>query len=848
MSLYNGVASVTLDGDKELALTLVPQGERLLYKVQQIRRTSGCHTFSMSERVDNHRYIRATSSGEINQIYVYVDLRASHQEIIVKKEPVNGGYPDFMSGVVQPGRIFVDTKTITDPIKPDVIVEFDSLKNYTPTAQSYYYFGQRELAQEREPTLTSDGPQTLARLAVEPDITTFPERVGADRNNERASQHLGARASNYSGRMAMAVQIILGIGKLEFGKFFPPNSQAGVLVTETLQNVEDRTKVRTTIDERATVVASDPTDPNVLTVTEQKYAHAAAAQGVKLAYKYVYDCTHGIVEGDNGTMWLVEISVTRGVIAMLLPIFPKSTLESYKQHAADVSDLDMYKALEELKCMPTGRTFPTHDTYDRMKADGLIMQLASPEELQEFYDLSPYSTELGWAFSRDGREAHNTCFGYNANGTGVQRGFHYKILISIGDVRKNRQPGQNIATYAQANLVLQDEGPLYAGAYNSVQTRLPFKVHDPLIGGLLSHDANSDYVIPEGSVPRCETTVFVCFIDNTLHAVKYYFNAAEGYKNEVDGEVPECAYGAGWSITHTSGATGFPKSMYTAEHDDREPYTASVVATDTQYSFVGELPPSASNDLSNPVWMYGTRGLLFNVRSSSESEVGRVVTSQIVVPQHCREAYYYATCDITATHTSTTSSHYVVANNTYAYWGVDGQFTNFNGYPVGSMPFGWDGCTDASDGQPCGPIRRPDKKVVCEYHYEDECLDQFSSSWAGICDDMGSWQGGGTAPAPESTTTTTPNKATAKLFFVTREGEIEIRPFTGEQYQLRWMDISPDVDGNVQNMAATYSTIGDQFIIYQVHIDGGWAYAGTSPGGADYDFVAAPNQCIIGIS
>src|SRR5690606_32127967 len=166
--------------------------------------------------------------------------------------------------------------------------------------------------------------------------------------------------------------------------------------------------------------------------------------GVQIRYDYKFSRTHGITKGEDGRLWLVEISSNRGVLVRPLPAFPGSDHPSFLTEARARGDEALVYAVEQFGCLPTGEAFPVpRDTFNRLIERGEIQQLLTPSDLSEFYRCSPYSSAMGRAFNDDGTEAHNTAYYYAPDG--YQRGVWYQINISIGAIRENWRPGEPLA-------------------------------------------------------------------------------------------------------------------------------------------------------------------------------------------------------------------------------------------------------------------------------------------------------------------------------------------------------------------------------------------------------------------
>lgn len=143
----------------------------------------------------------------------------------------------------------------------------------------------------------------------------------------------------------------------------------------------------------------------------------------KVLYDFRWARCHGLTQDEDGNWWLVEISVTNGVLAMRLPLLTES---------ADVRidvDNDLEQWLETtFGGIPSGKSFRTGADLTADIADGRVFRLATTAEMADYFDKSAFSPTMGWSFSPTGSEAHNTCYAYDGDEV---HSYHYKIEILI---------------------------------------------------------------------------------------------------------------------------------------------------------------------------------------------------------------------------------------------------------------------------------------------------------------------------------------------------------------------------------------------------------------------------------
>jgi len=459
------------------------------------------------------------------------------------------------------------------------------LSTFAPTAQ----------CRRNYPGMPS-GRQGSVRLAVQPWSGNDETQVGgAD------SQYTNLKPSMYSGKMCAVVQAVMGLGRIRISK-----------------------------------LSDTPVGAN--SNNTPKYLKEVKANGVQIRYDYKFHRTHGIYTGADGVLWLVEIGINRGILARPLPIVPKSRSNAFRDSAAARSDSDLLAVYDELGCFPSGEAFPNTPTELQQAIDrGDVLRLMPADGLKDFYKNSPYSTACGWAFSDDGSEAHNTAYGYESDSAVTQTGYHYQINISIGAMQTPRIRNTPIST-GSASLIIQSKAPLYGAG--RIGKFLPIKFHEPLIGGLLSHDASPKEAT---TPPLCDTTMMVCFDEGQLKTVKFYFNPATDLVSEVeDSRYPgECLYAGEWSIVEKSGTRSIPRMMYTNDIDDRRTRVDYVRETNIKSRDLGFDPPQFSDFLESPEFCAVFRYRVFEKTTKIVATSGDNLGSVVIIPQGSRSAYYY---------------------------------------------------------------------------------------------------------------------------------------------------------------------------------------------------------------
>lgn len=523
------------------------------------------------------------------------------------------------------------------------------------------------------------GRQSSKRLAV-PVPGEFKREWGSPGDTVVFTQTRVPKPSMWSGLMAKVVQVLFGLGRIN------------------------------------PAMLRDPNVPGPL----PKYAEDIKATGVQVRYDYRFMRTHGIYKNEK-ELWLVEISAQNGVLAMPLPIFPGSDSEKFRKDATKNNDTNMVTALDAIGALPTGEAFPTGRALQKKIASGDILRLKTVEEMREFYDKSAYSSALGWAFSPSGSEAHNTAYSYDSDG--VQYGYWYQLSISLS-TNKKREQGGPIGS-GSAQLTIQRRGALYTppGKYSF----LPFKFHEPLIGGLLSHSAPAH----GSSIPDCDTPMFVTFVNGSLKVASFYrVSKQDVIDSTEDSRTPgECMYEGSWTIHTISGSRSIPPMAYTNDIDPREVLSTTESTTKITVSPMGFDPPKFGDYIEAPEGCFVTRNKVFREHTTSETKMGSSKNSMFMWPDKEREGYYFFVgkrYDGGRSGMESVKYLYLRDPNTYFGWRKLLYF--------GSIPWPQDkGCSR----DVCGG-KHTNRKIVCYDHIMDGACQEFADSggWAGICDDI----------------------------------------------------------------------------------------------------------------
>lgn len=332
------------------------------------------------------------------------------------------------------------------------------------------------------------------------DVSGQPIPAGSG----HSSQYYGSiAASMYSGKIAKAVQIILGYGKLK--------SKKSALMHQLF--------------------------------------------GVQVKYDWRWARCHGITEATDGRLWLVEISINNGVIAMPLPVF-SNTVKGTAIYSYCLSSNQnvLRESVRLFGGLPSGGTFPPSyikpaelslnpnaKTLSEAIESGDVIRLATTAQLSDYFEKYPVSHWHGWSFKQNGREAHNIAL-YD---TPERKSFHFKLDLQIGDsVRESqRHLNQPIAS-GSAALTVVANGPVRPTSFSFLLT----KSGDT--SGLFS---TIESMTPGSDAEPTKTPIFVCHIADELVVIN---------QHKVNGVDLSESYPPGRTVLNIDGSYSFIPQVY----------------------------------------------------------------------------------------------------------------------------------------------------------------------------------------------------------------------------------------------------------------------------------------------
>lgn len=291
-------------------------------------------------------------------------------------------------------------------------------------------------------------------------------------------------------------------------------------------------------------------------------------RGTEVKYMRSWAKCHGVLLDSDNKPWLVEISID-GVLAMRLPV----------DKGSDKSKTDAEKqAVLLFGGVPSGKAFPVGAKLEAGLLSGEVIRLSGPTEVAPFFANNAFVPYLGWSFSPDGREAHNTCWNTSPTDASQPIGKHYKLVMDIS-ISSGVPSGS-------AALSMVEEGPL-----NSLGLDVFLFVSPD--GAVTKAPGKIDYAPPTQSGP-----VFVCHIDGVLEVVRIFTEAYQPGRTVSDnpgGTLPP--YSDSIQTTIYGGARVYAKSskvQTTSQVDTHRPITVASRSTITteSYSFYAPNYPS----------------------------------------------------------------------------------------------------------------------------------------------------------------------------------------------------------------------------------------------------------------
>ena len=644
---------ILLEGNVDGANSLVQDCIEIANALQVWKETQGIPSVTRTVNLSGGAYVVVglLQHQQAMRITVPVaqtfDLPDFYQDI----ESVNTtGVMDVISGKVTNERIELEEATFPDPnnLGQDLTQEYKLLQGFTPTTPTADRYSDEERRR---------------RLAVEEPAIFKP--AGAPPSSVILSQYARVSSSCYSGAMRRLVQLLFGVG------------------TPSLPIWEQRWMEQ---EDKPPLVDGDLFEVGEL--GESAFGlYDDVSPSVAIGYDYRFSKTHGVSFDVEGNPWLIEIS-SGGVFATKLEMDPVSLSQEGRYRYLLVSP-ELSGFFEEFGGFPTFNNFPVGEERTLYEKAGEVVELLSASDMSDFYSKSAFSSEVGWSFDDEGREAHNCCSGSE---DGLGTGEHYAVRLGLEgetlpaltgyrselaalipnaklwETNKCRRMSQidaksiveTFANNAEAglqqfrdlqvtptliftcSLVQESKGILYNPS--SIEGMPQIKFFEPLFFGLVSWDFSAHDL--GAYVERCDGPMFVTHVGNGLDIVRYAADFRPRETPEAVATRQICQFTGRWSYTTSGGTPYLAGNFYSNRWDFREEITPDVSGTIYDGTPIG-VRGWFSTTIFFGTCLYAGSNSYFGVNWSTNATTGRSLTVSVVIPAYTREAYYMTKIDTT---------------------------------------------------------------------------------------------------------------------------------------------------------------------------------------------------------
>ena len=738
-----GPARVTFSGDEVAAKAFLGEALHLLRNTEERARLSGLTSLGAQWRLTDDAYCYAVVAGTISAVHIV----AGHLSQDETKIAIPVAVPDFVSGVVRGGTIE------TVPAK-DKEPAYKVLSTFHPT----------------QPCATAYpipvGYQKIARLQVEPYSAFSDLKNPSESGKPVYSQYVRLKPTMYSGAMRQVVQALMGFGRQR-------------------RNGSHETSLYETF-----------TSPTTGVGVSAQYAKDVSTDGLQIRYDWRFSRTHGITRASDGRLWLVEIGISSGVIAMPLSLHPATTTAAFRDYVTKRllprdrlhehnNDGEALAMLDALGGFPTGESFPPAAQTEAWVRAGRVLRLMAHDDVAVFYAYSPYSSAMGWAFSGSGKEAHNTAWRVDENG--IQQGVHYAVMLSIGasaraatssvadlkavfetarkdwpdvidaaiwkldylDASQRRIARSRLSSAVNSAVAYVDGLVLPALAqgaarmqrqsegplYNFAKTGGVIRFPEPLLNLLVSHRMKPAWGGSIGGGPRCDTTMHVFFRGEELKYVRYFQDPRTTPGVYTD-DYEACMFIGSWSAHYEGGAVGHRPGFYSNDFDDRVELPVSTSDTTITGVDLGYCRITVNDDILYPPTGNASRTKRFRMKEDTRAVSSPAVSTSVSVPFGEREAYYYSVAASNQGTARTISYSFKELGDPWScnYWR---NFPGYTGHFIGDdITTGhWGTLAQHPDG--CGPVTDRTAASPSPNYTASACGDIADSGpWCGVCDNI----------------------------------------------------------------------------------------------------------------
>lgn len=345
---------------------------------------------------------------------------------------------------------------------------------------------------------------------------------------------------------------------------------------------------------------------------------------IQVKYDYKSGRTHGVVKAGDKNWWLVEISVTNGIIAMPLPLLTTTTTKAYHSKLKARKAVESLAVVDKYGGLPSGEVFPSGTALADAITAGKVIRLMNPSDLDPYYTKNIYASQIGWAFAETDQKADNTCWELDDT-TGVKVGYHYGIDFVLSPWDLSQLALSNPVGTGTATLVVREQGYLNGPSELSVE-EFGFTVVPPI----RIYDEASDFMDlflfdvqsgKSGVGQTSDTPLFVFYRGNEREVLRYFYPVASTAQTVTD---------------HLSTGTRFVNAQfYGTSIDKREwSYNFSAVYYDNSILSPHFSTLGIFDDGSNTSTMY--------LRRTDNDKLQRIARSQIggaAIVKFMREGY-----------------------------------------------------------------------------------------------------------------------------------------------------------------------------------------------------------------
>jgi hypothetical protein len=578
VSRLDSPVSVQIEGD---GLAYLSEGLQLMDRVMARRSVGGLTMLKGYQPLGNGTYAYAISAGGVNIVRVVSPPQPTTSD---EAETVTIT-PDFYSGVVD--QSIIEQLQVGNS-KVNFCTEFDP----TPDCARLFKI--------------SGDPQAVTKLAVLIFPGFSPELAAPEGAIFQYTQYTKLKPTMYSGTMRKCVQLLMGFGLQDKKSIYD-----SVVLTST--------------DDSDDGDISESVAPPIT-----PYEASVKTNGRQILYDYRWFRTTGLTQASDGTWWLVEVGMTRGIIAMPLPVHASTTTPAFVQQLTTMNDPAGLAAVDLFQGFPTGEDFPVNDAaVEAWIRAGKLLRSATDVDMSEFYSHVFYSSAMGWAFNSRGNEIHNTAYDFD-DGDGIQRGYHYKLEFHIvvsppvpvnasgialqgtfAPVASDNSDTFDANMYKLGRLTNEQIAIVVDAITNSdvptaytvldalvaaplgtatgkpvivnigkiwwptvIQPQIKFA--EPLLGYMLSHDMRTDFRFYAVG-PQCDTIMHVFFKDDELRWCKYFLDPRTTSTVRTGDDPYDVANNplGDFSEVYTTGPASIPAMFYTSDFDDRADVGAS---------------------------------------------------------------------------------------------------------------------------------------------------------------------------------------------------------------------------------------------------------------------------------